>query len=571
MISVIFYASWAQRRAARLQAQETALRVARLAAVEQERLITGASYLLMTLAELPEVRERKPAECRKLFADILKKFPYYTNVAAVTPQGDIFCSGLPNQNQPNIADRAYFREALHERRLGISHVLVGRMSGKPNISIAYPSFQPNGPVHAVVFVGLDLGWLTTLAARAELPPQSILVAFDQQGTIFARNRAPEKWVGKSSATGLFKTIIERKEGVTDAKGPDGIPRLYGFTAFDHLSKQSALFVAVGIPHDVAFANSDRTFYRSLLVFLFASLLAASGTWIGAHLLIRRRLEKLVATARSLGEAESEEVATSAPPAPPRSTDHFDQIAAEMRVALQKATGRQADFAAMIAHDLRNPLQTIDCAASLLAESGGEKDQSLIGMIRRGCVELANTLNEFLDFSKYRAGNLELTKETFDIGPFLEHIRGKHLPRSRLANIRFQLALDPRIGIVSADSKKLERLFDNLVSNALKFTGEGGEIEIGARNKDGGIEMWVSDTGIGIAPKELNILFSKYRRASSARKIAGTGLGLSICKMIAEGHGGRISVQSELNQGTTIYVWLPCGSAGYSHELESMAS
>jgi len=570
MISVIFYASWSQRRAARLQAQETALRVARLAAVEQERLITGASHLLMTLAELPEVRERKPAECSKLFGDIMKKFPYYTNVAAVTPQGDIFCSGLANQNQRNVADRAYFQEALRERRLGISHVLVGRMSGKPNITIAYPSFDPQGPVHAVVFVGLDLRWLNTLSARAQLPPQSILVALDQQGTIFARYPAPEKWVGKSPVKSLFKTIIERKEGVTEAEGLDGIPRLYGFTTLDRLSsKDGALFVAVGIPHNVAFANSDRTFYHSLLVFLFASILAATGTWIGAHLLIRRRLEKLVATARSLGEAESEEGATSSPAAPPSSVDHFDRIEAEMRVALQKAIGRQADFAAMIAHDLRNPLQTIDGAASLLVESGqiGDKDQTLIGMIRRGCVELANTLNEFLDFSKYRAGNFDLAKETFDINLFLEHIRGKHLARSRLAHIRLELAIEPGMQFVHADRKKLERLFDNLVSNALKFTGENGEIEVGARNKNGGVEMWVSDTGIGIAPEELHILFSKYRRASSARKMPGTGLGLMICKMIAEGHGGRISIQSQLNQGTTIYVWLPYESA----ELERIAS
>ncbi len=97
MIAVIFYALSEQRREARLQAQEAALRIARLSAREQETLITSAHHLLMTLAELPEVRERKPAKCAELFAGIMKKFPYYTNIAAVSPKGDVFCSGLPNR------------------------------------------------------------------------------------------------------------------------------------------------------------------------------------------------------------------------------------------------------------------------------------------------------------------------------------------------------------------------------------------------------------------------------------------------------------------------------------------
>ena len=113
MIGVIFYALSEQRREARLQAQETALRMARLSAREQETLITGAHHLLMTLAELPEVRERKPAKCAELFAVIIKKFPYYTNIGAVSPEGDVFCSGLQNRSSnANIADivwQSFFR------------------------------------------------------------------------------------------------------------------------------------------------------------------------------------------------------------------------------------------------------------------------------------------------------------------------------------------------------------------------------------------------------------------------------------------------------------------------------
>ncbi len=566
MVGLIFYVLSEQQREARLQAQETALRIARLAAREQERLITGTQHLLITLAELPEVRERKAAKCSELFAAFMKKFPYYTNLAAATPGGDIFCSGLPQRsNNPNIADRGYFQEAVNERRLGISHVLVGRMSGKANISIAYPSFDPDGPVHAVVFVGLDLGWLNNIAAEAQLPPQARLLALDENGNVFVRYSEGQQEPGSAVDTSLVRKIIEHKEGFTAAEGPDGVRRLFGFTTLHRLSKSSALFVAVGIPDKVALATSQQIFYGSLVVILVASLLAAAGTWLGAHLLIRTRLEKLVAAARVLGEAESGEVLGTRPQLE-RTAGQFGQVVTEMRVAIQKATGRQADFAAMIAHDLRNPLQTIDLAVRLLPQASRTKqgEQLFIDMIHRGCEELTQTLNEFLDFSKYRAGYLQLEKETFDLREFLGDLETQYSWRMQQKHIRLQLDMETATGSITGDRKKLHRVLDNLLSNALKFTHEEGEICIGARESADGIELWVKDTGMGIAQADINNLFSLYRQADSARSSSerGTGLGLLICKMIVDAHDGQISVESELGKGTTFRLWLPRSIQSY---------
>ena len=522
MIGIIFYSLSEQRREARLQAQETALRIARLSAREQERLITGAHHLLMALAELPQVRERKTDKCSQLFAGILKKFPYYTNVAAVTPQGDVFCSGLPrNSTNTNIADRGYFQQALKERGLGISHVLLGRMSGKPNITIAYPSVDPDGSVQAVVFVGLDLTWLNNIAAAAQLPPQATLLAIDEKGTVFVRYPDQTQWPARSSVmtlnSSLVKTIIEQKEGFTEAEGPDGVRRLYGFTTLHRLSKSGALFVSVGIPNEVAFATATRIFYDSLLLFLVAAVLAAAGTWLGAHFMIRRKLEKLVAAARALGDGEYNESQMSRP-ALAKTAGQFDQVVDEMRAALNKATGRQADFAAMIAHDLRNPLQTIHCAASLLPEAGRTNgdERIFLDMIRHGCTELTQMLNEFLDFSKYKAGYLQLEKEEFDLDEFFGQLESQYFWLARQKKILLRLEVEPGIGTIRADRNKLRQLLDNLLSNALKFTNEGGEIRIGARKIHGRIELSVKDTGMGIAPAEAKTLFSLYRQTDSAR-------------------------------------------------------
>jgi signal transduction histidine kinase len=318
-------------------------------------------------------------------------------------------------------------------------------------------------------------------------------------------------------------------------------------------------VSVGIPTEVAFANSKRIFYDSLVIILVASILATAGTWLGAHLLIGRRLEKLIAAARALGDTEYNQAPRSAAELA-KTAGQFDQVINEMRVALQKASGRQADFAAMIAHDFRNALNTILCAASLLPEPGQTKhnEQVFIDMIRRGCDELTQMLNEFLDFSKYRAGHLQLEKEQFDLYYFFKQLENQYIWRTQQKKIAFHVEVEPGIGSITADRKKLHQLLDNLLSNALKFTNEPGEIRIGARQVNGATELWVTDTGIGIDPTECNTLFSLYSQTASSRSSTekSTGLGLLICKMIAEAHGGQISVESEPGKGTTFHVWLP---------------
>ena len=180
------------------------------------------------------------------------------------------------------------------------------------------------------------------------------------------------------------------------------------------------------------------------------------------------------------------------------------------------------------------------------------------MIRHGCDELTQMLNEFLDFSKYRAGHLQLEKEQFDLNYFFEQLENQYSWRTQQKKIAFHVEVEPGVGSITADRKKLHQLLDNLLSNALKFTNEQGEIRIGARKVDGGIELWVKDTGIGMAPTECNTLFSLYGQTASSQSSTekGTGLGLLICKMIAEAHGGQISVESLDGIGTTFRVYLP---------------
>jgi signal transduction histidine kinase len=116
--------------------------------------------------------------------------------------------------------------------------------------------------------------------------------------------------------------------------------------------------------------------------------------------------------------------------------------------------------------------------------------------------------------------------------------------------------------LEADAVRLRQVLDNLVSNALKFTPRGGSVTVSASNGNGSLQVEVTDTGIGVPPDEFGQLFSRFYRASSARRraIPGTGLGLVIARAIVEGHGGRISLEPREQKGTRVIVTLPVVSA-----------
>ena len=188
----------------------------------------------------------------------------------------------------------------------------------------------------------------------------------------------------------------------------------------------------------------------------------------------------------------------------------------------------------------------------------EEQIQLVNAIEKACEEAAHTVKEFLDFSKFNAGYLELEKQDVNVSELIQSCAVKYRPLLQSKDLRLDLALSASSTFVYADYQKLERLLGNLLNNAVKFTPVGGGIEMGACDDDADIKFWVRDTGIGISPTEKESLFAPYKRTTSGKmsEAEGTGLGLLICKMIAESHGGRIWVESALGKGSDFYVWIP---------------
>lgn len=243
--------------------------------------------------------------------------------------------------------------------------------------------------------------------------------------------------------------------------------------------------------------------------------------------------------------------------------------------LEKANKMQADFAAMIAHDLRSPLMNITGAAEVIMEGMfgevNEEQNKWLSKIRANSVKLVELVSDFLDLSKLEAGYVEISKESVDLRGLIHRNLENHLVLAQGKNISLRPSVAPSLPLVQADPRRLDQVLNNLISNAIKFTEHGGVIEVGAALTYGAdARVWVKDSGVGIPAEEIENLFQKYRQSKNSRELAhqGTGLGLVICKMIVEAHGGRIWVESEGGKGSTFSLTLPVENAvpqGMSHE------
>ena len=218
------------------------------------------------------------------------------------------------------------------------------------------------------------------------------------------------------------------------------------------------------------------------------------------------------------------------------------------------------FVAAVSHELRTPLTSISGFLELLADEEhalGPAGRRYVDVIRRGNVRLRRIVEDLLLVAEIEAERLELRLEPTDLADLAAATVEEALPVAAQNGI--ELNLDVEGGLpLEADAERLRQVLDNLVSNALKFTPNGGSVTLSASNGDGPLRVEVADTGIGVPHDELGQLFSRFYRASSAtrRAIPGTGLGLVIARAIVEAHGGTISLDPREGGGTRVVVTLP---------------
>jgi signal transduction histidine kinase len=172
--------------------------------------------------------------------------------------------------------------------------------------------------------------------------------------------------------------------------------------------------------------------------------------------------------------------------------------------------------------------------------------------------LLSLINDILDLSKIEAGRMELEVTTFDLPGAIENALLLVRERAMRHGLRLERVVDERLGEFVGDERKVKQILVNLLSNAVKFTSEGGKIQVRAAPDDSTVKISVSDTGVGIAPEDHDVILEEFRQVGSnyAQKREGTGLGLSLTRKFVEMHGGKIWVESEVGKGSRFTFTLP---------------
>ena len=293
-------------------------------------------------------------------------------------------------------------------------------------------------------------------------------------------------------------------------------------------------------------------------------------WLGPQTLtqaVDNAIERL-AMARRL-HAERESAAT----ARLRSV----QLEAENRQMLE-ASRLKSQFLANMSHELRTPLNAIIGFAELL-DSGTVKPDSpqqkvFLGHISRSGRELLRLINDVLDLSKVEAGKLVFMPQPVDLHLLLEEVRAMFKQELERKQLRFSADIEPGLGPLLLDPMRLKQVLYNYLSNAIKFTAEGGQISLRARGEGAEqLHIEIEDNGIGIAEADLPRLFTQYQQldAGFAKKQQGAGLGLALIRRLVQAQGGTVGVRSQLGVGSVFYLVLNRMDAALSHAQSANAA
>jgi PAS domain S-box-containing protein len=220
---------------------------------------------------------------------------------------------------------------------------------------------------------------------------------------------------------------------------------------------------------------------------------------------------------------------------------------------------KSEFIATASHELRTPLTSVQMGVHLLLEGAvgelNEPQLEVLAACREDCDRLERLMRDLLDLSKIEAGEAKPQLAPVNATRLVTHAAETLRLQIEAKNLDLHLEIPPDLPEVYVDRAQFERVIDNLVSNALRYTGAGGTIGISAAQREHQVAVSVSDTGSGIPPNYLPHIFDKFVQVPDA-PTGGAGLGLAIAKSIVEAHGGQIGVQSELGRGTTFTVTLP---------------
>ncbi len=526
-------------------------------------------------------REAALNSAQMRFASLAESIPGVVYQRRVTPEGDISYPYISESAQDMFGVTAEeimtnpqalfdcfgpeYRTTFRERLLSASRnlemwdveaqIITANGEEKWNHAIARPHMESDG---SVLWDGVILD--ATRIKRAELELRKTKEAAE------AANRVQAELLEKlRSANTRFASLAASIPGVVYQRRvtlegdigytyiSDGARDLFGATAEEIMANPQALFDRHGPEYRDDFRERLLTASRNLEMWdVEAQIITANGEEKWTHAIARPHLE-------SDGSVLWDGVILDA--------TRIKRAEFELRQAMDAANAAnraKSLFLAQVSHELRTPLNAVIGFAGMLVQQflgplGNDKYEEYACDIEKSGRQLLDVINNILEFTKVESGSVSGQKSAVDLRAISDKAIVHSEAISKSKNIRVHNNIGPEICPVMGDEEKLEYILQNLVSNAVKFTNDGGEVRIEGRQNGGRtVVIDVVDTGIGIAAEDIPKVFEPFTQIDCelSRKYEGLGLGMPLAAAMAEMHGGSIKIDSELGQGTKVSLSLP---------------
>jgi signal transduction histidine kinase len=478
---------------------------------------------------------------------------------------------------PTAASLAMMQSVASERQPFVSNVFLGTVSRRPAVIVAVPVIRDDQVLYVLDFPFEPVRF-TRLLEEAELAPEWIGVITDRAGGVVARVPDGETLVGRPSAPVWVERTADASEGVLQGRI---LSDKEVFAAYRR-SREAGWVVGVVVPVAVV----EAPLRRSLFLLSGGGAVLAAVASILAFVLGKRIANPIVALAESLkvlspGPAfgtsgssvrEIEELGHALEEGKARALllarEQAAREEAEARVERERAARGEAeaanrakdDFLAVLSHELRTPLNAMLGWVRMLRSGilDAPQTEHALEVIERNVNQQTRLITELLDVSRIIVGGVELDMQPVDLPALVASVVDSMRPVAEAKGVALVAELDTKAGPVHGDPGRLRQVVENILSNAVKFTPDGGRVTV-QLDRAGEARLVISDTGQGIGRDFLPHVFDRFRQADSSvtRTQGGLGLGLAIVRHFVELHGGRVSAHSPgEGRGATFTVELP---------------
>ncbi len=468
--------------------------------------------------------------------DVFKGFEY---VFYAMPNGDLYITEpytiQVNNSQLNFAFRDWYKGSIKNHDVYVSEVYVSATTKHNVIAISSPIYQKENGTLVGMWVGvLNLNIISHQLDETNLGGNEKIAIFDQHGTIIASNDPSDFGKFQSAYADEINQAIAGKNSLS-TKSVDGVSYVVAYSSIPLYDHNWAV-VSVQ-PYDDAYKQADVVVYTSkiiLTIIIIISVISGIMIYRSSHKdkVLRRNLETL------------------------------NQELEDKSKKLQEKDKAKEEFSAMITHELKTPLVPIAVYCKMLKKqllgSMNKEQMEAIETIEKNTKRLETLISDIMDARKLDLDKMKFYPEEVTLDELFNNMNSDYAESLQQNGKQFVTNVPTSGLVIETDKSRLRQVFDNLISNAIKFTGEkDGKIEVGFKKEDSKIIFYVKDNGMGIPKEHQKELFKKFYQIDTTerRKAGGTGLGLAISKGIIEKMGGKIWVESDGTNGTTFYFEL----------------